>query len=311
MSKITWLKDVERQKNTVVTVGTFDGVHEGHKSLIRVLVEKAEKRKARSVLVTFDPHPREVINPGNSVGLLTTLEERAEILGELGLDEMVVIPFTRDFSLLSSRNFLKEIVFDKIGISEFVIGYDHKFGKDRKGTKETAFELGEELGFQVHIVEAHEVSEVTVSSTYVRKALTERGDVSPVKEYLGKPYQITGTVIKGDQRGRTIGFPTANLQPDHSRKIIPKRGVYAVRVHIDENTCKKGMMNIGYRPTVEDDQQKKSLEVHILDFEGNIYGQSVTVEFHEFIREEKKFDSLDALKEQLKKDQEIAEKTPC
>lgn len=311
MSKITWLNDVDRKENTVVTVGTFDGVHEGHKSLIRVLVEKARKKNARAVLVTFDPHPREVINPGNSVGLLTTLEERAEILGDLGLDEMVVIPFTRDFSLLSSRTFLKDVVYDKIGVSEFVIGYDHKFGKDREGTKETAFELGKELGFDVHVVEAHEVSEVTISSTYVRKALIERGDVSPVKEYLGKPYQITGTVIKGDQRGRTIGFPTANLQPDHVKKIIPKRGVYAVRVHIDEETCRKGMMNIGYRPTVDDDQQKRSLEVHILNFEKNIYGQSVTVEFHDFIREEKKFDSLEALKEQLVKDRETAQKIPC
>ncbi len=300
MAKLVYLKDIEHKPNTVVTVGTFDGVHEGHRALMETVVAKAKKRGARSVVVTFDPHPRTIINPkGSSIRLLTSLKERAEILEDIGVDELCVIPFTRDFSLLSSEEFVRDVIHSKIGISEFVIGYDHHFGKDRSGTIETLENLGSELGFDVYVVSKREMGEVTISSTVIRKAIQEEGDMIQASKLLGRPYMLNGLVIHGDERGRKIGFPTANLQPEHPDKAIPKIGIYAVKVRVGEEWY-NGMMNIGLRPTF--DGETKTLEVNIFDFDQSIYGKTVQIRFFDRIRDEKKFSGIAELKEQLELD---------
>lgn len=305
MAKLTAIDVVERLPNSVVTVGTFDGVHEGHKALMETLVERAKTRSARSVVVTFDPHPRTIIHSkSEGIKLLTTLRERSEILESIGVDELVVIPFTRDFSLLTSEQFVKDVIYDKIGISEFVIGYDHHFGKDRSGTIDTLKKLGPELGFDIQVVSKKEMGDTTVSSTVVRKEITEQGNMNRVAELLGRPYMLNALVIHGDERGRTIGFPTANLQPEHPDKALPKNGIYAVKIRVDE-VWYNGMMNIGVRPTF--DGQTKSLEVNIFDFDEMIYGKTVQIRFFDRIREEKKFPGRDELKEQLGKDKQAVQ----
>lgn len=306
MSELVMLGDVSRDLNTVLTVGTFDGVHEGHKVLIRAVVEKAKERSARSAIVTFDPHPRDIINPGSDgIELLSTLSERCELLADLGIDKMIVIPFDRDFSLLSSEEFVRDIIFEKIGVKEFIIGYDHQFGKDREGTIETVRTLGEELGFTANIISRQEVENQTVSSTSIRKALQQEGDVDKASKFLGRYYILNGTVVHGDKRGGKIGFPTANVHTDQAKKIIPKRGVYAVWVRVEQEYY-PAMMNIGKRPTF--DGREITMEVHIFDFDENIYGKEVQTQFVERLRGEKKFEGVDELKNQLQRDQIQAEK---
>jgi riboflavin kinase/FMN adenylyltransferase len=300
MAELIELKDITREPNTVVTVGTFDGVHQGHRALMDTVVKKAKSRGARSVVVSFDPHPREILNPDKSgIKLLTTLAERVEILEDLGIDILLVIPFDRDFSLLSSEEFVRDIIYEKIGVSEFVIGYDHHFGKDREGTIDTIRRLGDELGFDAYVVSKQEMGEVTISSTIIRKILAEEGKVEKAAQYLNRPYLLNGIVMHGAERGRDIGFPTANLRPEHENKVVPKNGVYAVRVRVAGEWF-GGMMNIGVRPTFND--QHKALEVHIFDFDEKIYGQTIQVRFIERIRDEIKFDGIEALKAQLQKD---------
>ena len=300
MAKLTHLNDVERVENTVLTVGTFDGVHEGHRALMETVVEKAKQRNARSVVVTFDPHPRTIIHSkSDGIKLLTTLKERAEILETIGIDVLVVIPFTRDFSLLSSEEFVKDVIHKKIGISEFIIGYDHHFGKDRSGTIETLERLGPELKFDVQVVSKKEMGDTTISSTVIRNEIIENGNMIKSADLLGRPYMLNALVIHGDERGRKIGFPTANLQPEHQDKAIPKNGIYAVKVRVDGQWF-SGMMNIGVRPTF--DGVTKSLEVNIFDFKQMIYGKTVQIRFFDRIREEQKFESADKLKAQLQHD---------
>ncbi|MGD8427011.1 MAG: bifunctional riboflavin kinase/FAD synthetase [Balneolaceae bacterium] len=304
MANLVFLKDVERNPNSVVTVGTFDGVHAGHRAIMDTVVSKAEEHDARSVIVTFDPHPRDIINPGDAgIKLLTTLQERAEILNEIGIDTMVVIPFDRDFSLLSSEEFIRDIIYDKIGVSEFVIGYDHHFGRNREGTIETVERLGKELGFDAYVVSKREVGDKAVSSTAIRKAISEEGNVEQAAEFLQRPYRLNGMVVHGDKRGKDIGFPTANIKPEHTNKIIPKDGVYAVRVRINGD-WHNGMMNIGTRPTF--DGKVRALEVNLFDFGRNIYGKEVQVRFFYRIRDEKKFEGIEALIDQLKRDEREA-----
>jgi riboflavin kinase / FMN adenylyltransferase len=300
MASPVFLSDVKYNSNTVLTVGTFDGVHEGHKEIICRVVDTAKRKKARSVVVTFDPHPREIINTGkDKIKLLTTIEERAHILSLLGIDEMIVIPFTRDFSLLSSREFIEDILIKKIGVSGFIIGYDHQFGRNREGTISVVTELAEFHHFEVDVIEAHEVGEITVSSTLVRKELEIHGNILLADKYLGRPYRLSGLVVHGDKRGRKIGYPTANLKVTDPRKIIPKYGVYAVDVQIDRNSkIYRGMMNIGYRPTFTNDTEL-SIEVHIIDFDDDLYGKTVTLDFLKRIRDEHSFSGFRALKSQL------------
>lgn len=300
MADLVHLNDIKKDPNTVLTVGTFDGVHEGHKALVQTVVDKAAERGARSLVVTFDPHPRDIINPGkDGIKLLTTLEERAEIMQELGVDILLVIPFDRDFSLLSSEEFVRNIIHEKVGVSEFVIGYDHHFGKDREGTIETIEKLGEELGFGAYVVSKREMGDTTISSTVIRNTLSEKGDVKQAAELLGRSYMLNGMVAHGAERGREIGFPTANIQPSQKNKVIPANGVYAVKVRVNEQWY-GGMMNIGVRPTF--DGISKTLEVNIFDFGEEIYGKKLQVRFVDRIRDEQKFNGPDALIEQLNKD---------
>lgn len=301
MAELVFLENVERDSNSVVTVGTFDGVHKGHRVLMETVLNKAREKDARSVIVTFDPHPRDIISPGDKgIKLLTTLQERREILEDLGIDKMVVIPFDRDFSLLSSEEFIEDIIYKKIGVGEFVIGYDHHFGRNREGTIETIERLGAKLGFDAYVVSKQEVGDKTVSSTAIRKAISQEGDIELATDLLGRYYMLNGTVVHGDKRGKEIGFPTANIKPEHPHKIIPKDGVYAVKVRVD-GTWYKGMMNIGTRPTF-DGENERTLEVNLFDFEQEIYGKSIQVRFVKRIRDEKKFSGVEELVEQLKND---------
>lgn len=304
MAQLVYLDNVKHEPNSVITVGTFDGVHAGHRVLMDTVREKAEHREARSVIITFHPHPREIINPGESgIKLLTTLQERREILEELGIDVLLVIPFDRDFSLLTAEEFIRDIIYAKVGVSEFVIGYDHHFGHDREGTIETVERLGDELGFKAYVVSKQEVGKQTVSSTAIRKAISEEGDMRKAAGMLQRPYRLSGTVVHGDKRGKEIGFPTANIIPVEQRKIIPKKGVYAVKVRL-ENEFLDGMMNIGQRPTFDGNHQ--TLEVNLFDFDADIYGKSLQVRFIERIRDEKKFNNVAELIDQLKLDKQQA-----
>jgi riboflavin kinase/FMN adenylyltransferase len=302
MAKLVCLKDIERQPNSVITVGTFDGVHAGHRVLMDTVQHKAEDQNARSVIITFDPHPREIINPGDAgIKLLTTLQERREILEELGIDVLLVIPFDRDFSLLTAEEFVRDIIYQRVGVSEFVIGYDHHFGRDREGTIETVERLGDTLGFSAHVVSKQEIGEHTVSSTAIRKAIHEEGNMQKATEMLQRPYRLSGTVVHGDKRGKEIGYPTANIKPLDTRKIIPKKGVYAVQVRLEDQQF-NGMMNIGQRPTFEGEGQ--TLEVNLFDFDSTIYGKTLQVLFIERIRDEQKFGGVDELVSQLEQDKE-------
>ncbi|MCH8547971.1 MAG: bifunctional riboflavin kinase/FAD synthetase [Balneolaceae bacterium] len=304
MAEIVFLKDVVRKENTVLTVGTFDGVHAGHKVLINTVIRKATERGARSVIVTFDPHPRDIINPGSSgIRLLSSLEERSELLADLGVDEMVVIPFDRDFSLLTSEEFVRDVIWEKIGVSEFVIGYDHQFGRNREGTIDTVQRLGDQFGFDSYVVSRQEVGNKTVSSTAIRKAIHEEGNMEQAAEFLERYYILNGTIVHGDKRGKKIGYPTANIQAGNDHKVFPKKGVYAVWARV-EGDYHGGMMNIGVRPTFDGESQ--TLEVHIFDFSGDIYGKEIQVQFVSRIRDEQAFSGIEELKARLDKDKEEA-----
>ncbi len=296
------LEQVVRDDRSLVTVGTFDGVHLGHQAILRYLVQRARSNGGNSVVVSFDPHPREVIT-GKPVPLLTTIDERAELLEELGLDRFIVIPFTKEFAKLSAEDFVEKILVGRIGLKEIVIGYDHGFGRGRGGDAKLLAALGEKLGFTVDVIPPQVVERHVVSSTEIRTLLIDEGDVSEAARLLGRPYALTGTVVEGARRGRTIGFPTANLAVDHPRKVVPRIGVYAVLVTLEDGvTTLGGMMNIGRRPTFGD--TGRHLEVHLLEFEGDLYGSTLRIEFVERLRDEQKFASVEALVEQLSRDRE-------
>ena len=302
MTKITTIEDIEWDVKSVVTVGTFDGIHKGHQALMHRLVQTAKREHSRSVVLSFDPHPRSIIHAGaDGIRLLTTLNERKSVLSQLGVDLLCVIPFTRDFSLQSAEEFVVNSLVKTIGLSHFVIGYDHHFGKNRDGNAILLQQIGKEHGFDVEIVSKKEMGDTTISSTTIRNAIEQNGDVVFAAQLLGRSYSFEGIVIHGDERGRTIGFPTANIRPDHSDKLIPKEGIYAVRVYVMDDSY-QGMMNIGHRPTFDGKQQ--SIEVNIFDFEKSIYGQNLRIEPIQRIRDEKKFTNIDALKSQLNQDRE-------
>ena len=299
------LNDIQLLTNAVVTSGTFDGVHRGHQTILARLTEVAKQSDGESVLITYWPHPRTVVaNDSPNLKLLTTLDEKIELLDQAGVDHLVVIPFTRSFSQLTSEEYIQQILIDKIGTKKLVIGYDHRFGRDREGGFEYIRAHQSEYGFEVEEISRQDVEAVGVSSSRIRAALNE-GNVHTAAQLLGRPYSLTGTIIKGRQLGRTIGFPTANMQVDDPMKLIPANGVYAVDVLYADQTL-GGMLNIGFRPTVAGTNQ--TIETYIFDFDKDIYGEHLTLRFREFLRPEQKFDGLPALVEQLKRDEEAARK---
>lgn len=290
--------------NPVVTIGSFDGVHKGHVQVIQALKKVAQQLGGESVIISFDPHPREVLYPlEKRPGILTTLEEKRQLLESYGVDHLVILSFTRALAELNYADFVRHILVDKIGIQGLVVGYDHRFGKGREGDFEALRSLSEKYEFYIEQEPAYEEHEINVSSTKIRTAL-ELGNINRVQEFLGYDYPITGKVVYGEKIGRGIGFPTANLQVEDGRKLLPAMGVYAVEAKVGGESY-GGMLNIGVRPTVSCAGVVR-LEVHIFDFQGNIYGEEVTVYLKERIRGEQKFHNIEELRLQLLEDQKRA-----
>ncbi len=289
-------------EGTVVTVGSFDGVHRGHAAVLREIAERARAARRHSVLVTFDPHPLAVVNPAAAPPLLTTGPERREILAQTGLDYAVLLRFDHRLAELAAEDFVREILLRRCGMRELVIGYDHGFGRGRQGDVAMLRRLGASDGFSVDVVPEVQVDGHPVSSTMVRRAVAG-GDLDRAARLLGRPYYLTAQVVPGDARGRTIGFPTANLGRVPSRKLLPPDGVYAVRVEWRGGRA-NGMMNQGGRPTFQ--QGDRSLEVHLLDWEGHLYGEWLKVEWVARLRDVRRFASAEALRAQLERDRQAA-----
>lgn len=297
------IEDFKRLDYAVVTSGTFDGVHIGHQKILSRLKEIARKNNGETVLITFWPHPRFVLYPEQTdLKLLNTFEEKADLLREQGIDHLLRIPFTKEFSKLTSKEFIRNILINTIGTKKLVIGYDHRFGKNREGSFEHLKENASIYGFDVEEISRQDIDNVGVSSTKIRTALME-GDVTTGTELLGRPYSIRGRVVKGEKIGRILGFPTANLEVDSQHKLIPADGSYAVKVH-HRNQELQGMLNIGYRPTVNG--KTKTIEAHIFNFNEDIYGETISIDFIKRIRDEIKFTDVEELKKQLASDKSLA-----
>ncbi|MFL9843222.1 bifunctional riboflavin kinase/FAD synthetase [Flavobacterium rhizosphaerae] len=285
---------------TIVTLGTFDGVHKGHKSILEKLIKSSQATGYESLVLTFFPHPRMVLQQNTDIRLLNTMAEKAHLLENFGIDNLIIHPFSHEFSRLTAEEFVSDILVDKLQTQKIIIGYDHRFGRNRTADINDLKRFGEQYGFEVEEISALEVNEVSVSSTKIRSALNE-GHIKTANKYLGYPYFINGSVVSGKQLGRTIGFPTANIKVSEEYKLIPSNGVYAVSAPLGDKTV-LGMMNIGIRPTV--DGTTRMIEAHFFDFDEDLYNKDITVSLHYRLRDEQKFESVDALKEQLKKDKE-------
>jgi riboflavin kinase/FMN adenylyltransferase len=285
----------------VATLGIFDGVHRGHKALLHHLVRKAHELKGESVVITFSPHPRLVLERHNSnLSFLNTMEEKMTLLENAGIDHLIVIQFNMAFSKITACDFIKEILIKKIGTKYLIVGYNHHFGRSGEGDFSTIKQCSEGLGISVEQVQGYHTDEGKISSSTIRQALLD-GRTDEANKWLGYFYSLSGTVIQGRRIGRTIGFPTANIKPDYQYKLIPANGVYAVEVRIGNETF-PGMLNIGSNPTVNEDKNFRSIEVNILNFERDIYGKKITVIFRKRLRDEIKFDNLAQLTEQMKID---------
>lgn len=300
MSVFYHISELSSLTNSIVTIGTFDGVHLGHQKIIKRLVELKQKQGGEIVLFTFDPHPRKVLFPEQKdLKLITTTQEKCEILKLFGVDYVLVYPFTKEFSKMQAQDYISDIIVKGLKTKTLVIGYDHRFGSNREGTIDTLKELSNIYNFEVEEIPAQEINQLNVSSTRIRKAI-EEGDVQTANDFLGYSFFITGTVVKGKQLGRTIGYPTANIFIENADKLIPKIGVYAVNV-IYKGITYQGMLNIGTNPTTDLDNKIK-IEVNIFDFNQDIYGETLKIEFVKWIRNEEKFTNLDELKQALAND---------
>jgi riboflavin kinase / FMN adenylyltransferase len=294
------LKEIEPWVDSVCTIGSYDGIHRAHQKIIQEVSNRARLLEMRSVVITFDPHPKEVVkSPMGAVELLTTIDERITILDRMDIDVLFIIPFTYEFSRLSSRDFYKQYIVDGLGVKEVVVGYDHMFGRDRQSGIKDVVDLGNDFGFSVHTVPPYYVGDEVVSSTKIRRLL-KNGDVEQAADYLGWTYSLKGKVVRGDRRGSTLGFPTANLIPVHEKKLIPGKGVYFVNGIIAGKKI-PGMMNIGTRPTFKSGDQIV-VEVHFLGEVGELYDSEIDIMFHRKIRDERKFNSPDELKWALQQD---------
>jgi riboflavin kinase/FMN adenylyltransferase len=298
----TNIEEFQSIKNPVLTIGTFDGVHVGHQKIIEKMQEIARKTDGETVIFTFFPHPRMVVNPTNhGIQLIQSQQEKLEKLAALGVNHVIIFPFTKEFSEITASEFVSDLLVSKLNIHTIIVGYDHQFGKNREGNLTYLEEKGKEYGFEVIEIPAHEINAVNVSSSKIRLALSD-GDIETANHYLNGSFEIWGKVIHGNKLGRTIGFPTANISVDDTLKIVPGRGVYAVTVKIEGGESLHGMMNIGVRPTVNQ-ELKETIEVNIFDFKEDIYDKSVRICLHKRIRNEQKFDGLESLIAQLKNDE--------
>lgn len=292
------INDFQSTKKTILTLGTFDGVHIGHKKILERITENTENGKYESLVLTFFPHPRMVLQEKSEIRLLNTIGEKIKLLEATGIENLIVHPFNESFSRLTAEEFVRTILVEKFQIQKIIIGHDHRFGRNRTANIDDLIAFGIEYGFEVEQISAEEIQDVSVSSTKIRKALNE-GNMALANEYLGYNYFLNGTIVKGKQLGRTIGFPTANINIEEDYKLIPKIGVYVVKATIN-NESLFGMMNIGFNPTVNG--EKQTIEVHLFNFDKDIYDQNIEVSLLHYIRDEQKFSSVDALKAQLHQD---------
>lgn len=297
------IKSFSANKQTVVTIGTFDGVHLGHRKILEQITKSAHDLNCESLVLTFFPHPRMVLQEGTEMKQLNTLDEKISLLDSLGIDNLVVHPFDKEFSRLTAEEFVKEVLVNVFKIKKIIIGHDHRFGRNRTANIDDLITFGETYGFEVEQISVKEVNEVSISSTKIRDALLE-GNIELASIYLGYNYPLTGMVSKGKQLGRTIGFPTANIEIEESYKLIPLNGVYIAKSNLEGKTI-YGMMNIGTRPTVDGTTQ--TIEIHFFDFNQDIYNQKITLSLLKRIRDEQKFESVDALKTQLDADKITAQ----
>tara|TARA_R110002124_G_scaffold17532_3_gene73147 strand:+ start:2991 stop:3923 length:933 start_codon:yes stop_codon:yes gene_type:complete len=287
---------------SVVTIGTFDGVHVGHKAILNRLVSTAKKEGLESVLLTFFPHPRMVLQTDSNIKLINTLSEKKELLEEIGLDHLVIHPFTHAFSRLTALEYVRDILVNKLHAKKIIIGYDHRFGRNRNANIDDLREYGKTYDFEVLEISAQELDDVAISSTKIRNAL-KAGDIETANNYLGYPFMVSGNVVKGKALGRTMQYPTANLQLDETYKLIPKNGVYIVRSIIDDKVV-FGITSIGTNPTVGGTQ--KTIETFFLDLDKDLYGKKLKIEFLSHVRDEETFESLEELKDAIQNDETIA-----
>ena len=293
------IDEFKRLNNAVVTIGTFDGVHVGHQKIISGIKELAKSSEGETVLLTFFPHPRMILHPEDeSIKMINTINEKAELLEQAGIDHLIITPFSRDFSNQSAEEYIRDVLVNQIGTKKIVIGYDHRFGKDRQGGLEDLQRLGPVYGFDVVEIPEQDINDVAISSTRIRTALLN-GEIELANTFLGYPFFITGTVIRGDQIGRQIGYPTANIVIQERYKLIPSDGIFAVKVIIADEIY-KGMAYIGTRPTING--LTRNIEVNIFDFDQDIYNQQIRMEFHNYVRGDVKFSALEGLKIQLAQD---------
>ena len=297
------IKSFSAAKPTIVTIGTFDGVHIGHQKILEQITKSAHDLNCESLVLTFFPHPRMVLQEGTEMKQLNTLDEKINLLNSLGIDNLVVHPFDKEFSRLTAEEFVKEVLVDVFKIKKIIIGHDHRFGRNRTANIDDLITFGETYGFEVEQISVKEIDAVSISSTKIRNALLD-GNIELAATYLGYNYSLTGIVSKGKQLGRTIGFPTANIKIEESYKLIPLNGVYIAKSIIEGKTI-YGMMNIGIRPTVDGTTQ--TIEINLFDFNQDIYNQKITISLLKRIRDEQKFESVDMLKTQLGIDKKTAQ----
>ncbi|NER09642.1 riboflavin kinase / FMN adenylyltransferase [Muriicola jejuensis] len=304
MITVQSISKYDKNQASVITIGTFDGVHIGHRLILERLINDARMNKRVAIVLTFFPHPRMVLQKDTDLKLLNTIEEKKQILDSLGIDYLIIQPFTKTFSRLSATAFVRDVLVNALHTKKVIIGYDHRFGRNRNANINDLIAFGNALDFEVEEIPAQEIEAVAVSSTKIRNALLQ-GDVATANAYLGYDFMLTGKVIKGKGLGKQLGYPTANLKIEESYKLIPKNGVYVVRSTLMGRTV-HGMMNIGYNPTVNG--QEHGIEVHFFDLDTDLYHQTIQVHILEWIREEQKFNSLDDLKDQLSRDTESAKR---
>lgn len=304
MIEITDISTFTSPKPTVITIGTFDGVHLGHQKIINKVVESARRENLLATIFTFFPHPRMIVQHDNSLKLIHTLSEKKEALKALGVDLLIVQAFNEEFANLTAEDFVHKLLVERLNAKKVIIGYDHRFGKGRTADIKDMERFGEQYGFAVEEIPVEEINEVSVSSTAIRNALLS-GKMDIAERYLAAPYSLTGTVVHGMKLGRSIGYPTANIVVDDKYKLIPKDGVYAVYSLINQQKV-YGMMSIGKNPTIEG--KGSSIEVHFFDFNNDIYDQQITIYFIKYLREEQKFDSIELLKQQIANDETAARK---